>query len=76
MRYDNAPAIALYEKWGFHQFGEHAHYYSDGAAALRYEKSLVSRVPSDRVMEHGRDERARPLRVSSGAGKVTRKGKP
>ena len=41
VRYDNAAAIALYESSGFRQFGEHAHYYADGATALRYEKSLV-----------------------------------
>jgi ribosomal-protein-alanine N-acetyltransferase len=40
VRYDNASAIALYESQGFRQYGEHAHYYADGAAALRYEKSL------------------------------------
>ena len=42
VRYDNAPAIALYEKFGFRQFGEHVDYYADGATALRYEKILVS----------------------------------
>jgi [ribosomal protein S18]-alanine N-acetyltransferase len=41
VRYDNASAIALYESCGFRQFGEHAHYYADGATALRYEKSRV-----------------------------------
>src|SRR6202034_1364446 len=41
VRYDNAAAIALYEASGFRQFGEHAHYYADGATALRYEKSLL-----------------------------------
>jgi [ribosomal protein S18]-alanine N-acetyltransferase len=40
VRYDNAPAIALYEKWGFRQFGEHEDYYADGATALRYKKFL------------------------------------
>lgn len=40
VRYDNRPAIALYEKWGFKQFGEHKDYYSDGATALRFEKIL------------------------------------
>lgn len=39
VRYDNAPAIALYEKWGFRQFGEHEDYYADGATALRLEKN-------------------------------------
>ena len=41
VRYDNAPAIALYEKCGFRQFGEHEDYYEDGATALRYKKALV-----------------------------------
>jgi [ribosomal protein S18]-alanine N-acetyltransferase len=40
VRYDNTAAIALYEKWGFRQFGEHEDYYADGAAALRYRKIL------------------------------------
>jgi len=40
VRYDNKPAIALYEKWGFRQFGEHKDYYCDGATALRFEKIL------------------------------------
>jgi [ribosomal protein S18]-alanine N-acetyltransferase len=40
VRYDNAPAIALYEKSGFRQFGEHEDYYADGATALRYRKVL------------------------------------
>jgi ribosomal-protein-alanine N-acetyltransferase len=42
VRYDNASAIALYESCGFRQFGEHAHYYADGATALRYEKSPLA----------------------------------
>ena len=42
VRYDNAPAIGLYEKSGFRQFGEHEDYYEDGATALRYEKALNS----------------------------------
>ena len=41
VRYDNASAIALYESCGFRLFGEHAHYYADGATALRYEKPLL-----------------------------------
>ncbi len=40
VRYDNAPAIALYEKCGYRLFGEHEDYYSDGATALRYRKAL------------------------------------
>ena len=43
VRYDNGPAIALYEKCGFRPFGEHEDYYSDGATALRYKKVLVNR---------------------------------
>ncbi len=46
VRYDNASAIALYESCGFRQFGDHTHYYADGATALRYEKSLAP--PSER----------------------------
>jgi ribosomal-protein-alanine N-acetyltransferase len=49
VRYDNAPAIALYEKSDFRPFGEHADYYADGATALRYEKALVPPpLPPDR----------------------------
>jgi ribosomal-protein-alanine acetyltransferase len=49
VRYDNQPAIALYEKSDFRQFGEHMDYYADGATALRYEKVLVPRPqPQDR----------------------------
>ncbi len=48
VRYDNARAMALYEKWGFRQFGEHEDYYADGAMALRYRKVLVPRpAPRD-----------------------------
>ena len=44
VRYDNAPAIALYKDHGFRQFGEHARYYADGATALRFRKSLARRA--------------------------------
>ncbi len=40
VRYDNVPAIALYEKCGYQLFGEHEDYYTDGATALRYRKAL------------------------------------
>ncbi len=40
VRYDNASAIALYEKMGYRQFGHYDGYYADGAAALRFEKRL------------------------------------
>ena len=55
VRYDNAPAIALYEKCGFRAFGEHEDYYSDGATALRYRK----RLPSGQVSRPGKPT-ARP----------------
>jgi [ribosomal protein S18]-alanine N-acetyltransferase len=60
VRYDNASAIALYEKCGFRQFGEHTHYYADGATALRYEKSLVT--PQNETGNNFPPERVRPLR--------------
>jgi ribosomal-protein-alanine acetyltransferase len=41
VRYDNAPAIALYERCGFRRFGEHKDYYADGATAIRYRKDLA-----------------------------------
>ena len=40
VRYDNASAIALYEKMGYRQFAQYEGYYDDGAAALRFEKRL------------------------------------
>jgi [ribosomal protein S18]-alanine N-acetyltransferase len=45
VRYDNAAAIALYEKCGYQQFGEHKDYYSDGATALRYTKAILPGAP-------------------------------
>ena len=64
VRYDNASAIALYESLGFRQFGEHAHYYSDGATALRYEKSLLA-VPRPETGNNPPAEGVRPLRSVS-----------
>ena len=61
VRYDNASAIALYESCGFRQFGEHAHYYADGATALRYEKSLLP-IPQHETGNNSPPERVRPLR--------------
>ncbi len=43
VRYDNKPAIALYQKCGFRPFGQHKDYYADGATALRYRKALAPR---------------------------------
>jgi ribosomal-protein-alanine N-acetyltransferase len=61
VRYDNASAIALYEKCGFRQFGEHTHYYADGATALRYEKLLLP-LPQHQTGNNFPPERVRPLR--------------
>jgi [ribosomal protein S18]-alanine N-acetyltransferase len=61
VRYDNASAIALYESSGFRLFGEHRHYYADGATALRYDKSL----PAASARELGNNppvDGVRPLR--------------
>lgn len=40
VRKDNVAAIALYERLGFHRFGEKLGFYEDGADAWRYEKRL------------------------------------
>jgi [ribosomal protein S18]-alanine N-acetyltransferase len=64
VRYDNASAIALYESLGFRQFGEHAHYYSDGATALRYEKLFLA-VPRPETGNNPPAEGVRPLRSVS-----------
>ena len=63
VRYDNASAIALYESCGFHQFGEHTHYYADGATALRYEKTLLPLLHE--TGNNSLAERVRPLRRAS-----------
>src|SRR6202453_1612979 len=60
VRYDNASEIALYESCGFRLFGEHTHYYADGATALRYEKPLLS-IPQE-TGNNSPPERVRPLR--------------
>jgi [ribosomal protein S18]-alanine N-acetyltransferase len=51
VRYDNAAAIALYEKLGYRQFDRYPGYYADGAEALRFEKTL-------RTAEDDRRDRA------------------
>lgn len=43
VRWDNTPAIALYERLGYRRFGIYPSYYEDGAEALRLEKSLEAR---------------------------------
>jgi ribosomal protein S18 acetylase RimI-like enzyme len=40
VRPDNAPAIALYEALGYHQFAIFDDYYEDHSDALRYEKRI------------------------------------
>jgi [ribosomal protein S18]-alanine N-acetyltransferase len=64
VRYDNASAIALYESSGFRQFGEHPHYYADGATALRYEKSLLA-TPQHEPGNNLPPEQVRRLRGAS-----------
>jgi len=64
VRYDNSAAIALYESGGFRQFGEHAHYYADGATALRYEKPLFP-VSQRESGNNSPPDRVRPLRGAS-----------
>ncbi|WP_420406035.1 peptidase C39 family protein [Nisaea sp.] len=41
VRPDNTPAIALYERLGYREFGKYLGYYEDHSDALRYEKRLV-----------------------------------
>jgi [ribosomal protein S18]-alanine N-acetyltransferase len=64
VRYDNTSAIALYESCGFRQYGEHVHYYADGATALRYEKPLLP-VLQNETANNSPSERVRPLRRTS-----------
>jgi ribosomal protein S18 acetylase RimI-like enzyme len=45
VREDNPRAIALYERNGYRRIGREENYYEDGAAALRYEKTLRGDVP-------------------------------
>lgn len=40
VREDNARAIELYQRAGFHRIGREAEYYEDGSPALRFEKLL------------------------------------
>ena len=42
VRADNAPAIRLYRRAGYREFGRYDNYYEDGAVALRFEKSFPS----------------------------------
>jgi ribosomal-protein-alanine acetyltransferase len=51
VRSDNHPAIALYERCGYHRFGRIADYYEDGCDALRMEKTIrrTAQGPSPRT---------------------------
>ncbi len=40
VREDNTPAITLYRRFGYAEMHRIAHYYADGKAALKFEKSL------------------------------------
>ena len=76
VRYDNASAIALYESSGFRQFGEHAHYYADGAAALRYEKALIPADPRETGNNPPLDARsAVARRIAPALGEAKTRGK-
>lgn len=50
VRADNAAAIHLYEKLGFHGAGRIEGYYEDGMAALRYERSALTRREPERSL--------------------------
>ena len=41
VRWDNAPAIALYRGLGYEEFDRSPQYYSDGAEALRFQRKLA-----------------------------------
>ncbi|MCP5018476.1 MAG: ribosomal protein S18-alanine N-acetyltransferase [Ketobacter sp.] len=49
VRKDNEPAIRLYERMGYRQFGLYTDYYEDHADALRFQKRII---PHERVEEH------------------------
>ena len=48
VREQNGPAIALYERRGYRRVGRRPLYYSDGSAAIVYEKSLDLGAAEDR----------------------------
>ncbi len=49
VREDNLRAIRLYERRGYRYFGRIEGYYEDGAAALRYERSLKLKPPENLI---------------------------
>ncbi|MGC4010205.1 MAG: GNAT family N-acetyltransferase [Pseudomonas sp.] len=48
VRLDNASAIGLYERSGYHRFARSPGFYEDGSDAWRYEKTLGTPVPTAR----------------------------
>jgi len=46
VREDNAPAIALYRRLGYRQFGTYRDYYEDHGTALRFERRILFYEPS------------------------------
>lgn len=46
VREDNAPAIRLYQRLGYRQFGHHRDYYEDHSDALRFERRILHYHPS------------------------------
>jgi ribosomal-protein-alanine N-acetyltransferase len=75
VRYDNVAAIALYESSGFRQSGEHARYYADGAAALRYEKSLIPALQRSREQSAPRARSDVARRIAPALGEAKKRGK-
>ena len=52
VREENARAIGLYERTGYHRIGREEAYYEDGAAALRFEKLLRGDIPPSTVVPY------------------------
>lgn len=46
VREDNAPAIRLYQRLGYRQFGTYRDYYEDHGTALRFERRILFYAPS------------------------------
>lgn len=54
VRVDNARAIELYKKNGYRRFAAVEDYYQDGAAALRFEKTMTQERGAGRAALHPR----------------------
>lgn len=57
VRSDNDPAIRLYRRLGYRQFGRYRDYYADGTDALRFERSLGDRPDTSDEDRSPRDSR-------------------